>query len=71
VSNVRRYVHQPPMSPADLLKHERAQALERSRRGFGDFTRPERREEVMGQTSGEARLQTTQRYSQVSRKKRK
>jgi len=59
------------MSPADLLKHERAQALERSRRGFGDFTRPERREEVMGQTSGEARLQTTQRYSQVSRKKRK
>lgn len=66
----RKYTVQPPMSAAELQEYHRKQAQERQRRGLQTFTRPERAEEVMGQTAGEARLQRTQRHSQVGRRKR-
>lgn len=59
-----------PMTPQERLDHERSQALERQRRLGRAFTRPERAEEVLGQTEGENRLQTTHRASQVSRRRR-
>lgn len=55
------------MTPAERLAWERAQAMERQRRLGRAFTRPERAEEVLGQTEGESRLETTRRVSQVDR----
>ncbi len=65
----RKYTVQPPMTAAELQEHDRRQAEERVRRGLVGFTRPEKREEIMGRTSGEARLGTTQRHSQVQRRR--
>jgi len=59
---------QPSLSSAEYNRIAKAQAEERTRRGFKAFTRDARREEVMGATGAEARLNTAQRYSQVTRK---
>lgn len=58
----------PSLSSAEYNRIQKEQAAERARRGFKPFTRDARREEVMGATAAEARLNTAQRYSQVNRR---
>lgn len=60
-----------PMTDRERLEHERSQAMERQRRLGRSFTRPERREEIMGETAGENDLQSTHRLAQVDRTKPK
>lgn len=52
----------------DQSAADRRKAAERAARGFVSFTRPLRREQVMGVTRGENRAQTTARKAQARRR---
>lgn len=61
----------PSLSQAEYQRIAKEQAAERLRRGLADFTRPAQREQVMGATPAESRLNTAHRYQGVNRRGKK
>jgi hypothetical protein len=64
----KRRVVVNPLTDEQRRQYERDQARERAKRGLPSFTRPERREAILGSTKAESGLGRTQRQSQATQR---